>query len=161
MLEPTSPSLTQPATPPGFAYANYTNNVPTADDDETLGYSKNSLWYDTDLENLYLCVDATTGAAVWKIIKYVPSSFDSNTYTASGAVPFSEQIIADSASAIDLEFTFSATDTFSVILKNVGAGAAEFTSSDAETFNGSTNIVLAQGETIVLQSTGANWIRII
>ena len=37
---------------------------PTADDDETLGYSKGSIWiYDGEA---YICVDATESSADWK-----------------------------------------------------------------------------------------------
>lgn len=40
--------------------------APTVDDDETLGYSGLSLWLDTVAPAAYVCLDASTGAAVWQ-----------------------------------------------------------------------------------------------
>jgi hypothetical protein len=42
--------------------------APTVNADTSTGYSVNSLWTDTALDDAYICVDATTGAAVWKKI---------------------------------------------------------------------------------------------
>jgi hypothetical protein len=42
--------------------------APGVNDDTAAGYSVNSLWTDTVLDDGYLCVDATNGAAVWKKI---------------------------------------------------------------------------------------------
>lgn len=40
--------------------------APTVNDDETLAFRVGSLWIDVVADKAYLCVDATTGAAVWK-----------------------------------------------------------------------------------------------
>ena len=45
-----------------------TTTAPTVNDDNTLGYVVWSRWLDTTLGNIYICVDTTTGAAVWKLI---------------------------------------------------------------------------------------------
>lgn len=43
--------------------------APTASDDETQGYSYGSMWLNSDgVQTLYLCLDATEGAAVWRVI---------------------------------------------------------------------------------------------
>lgn len=39
--------------------------APTVNSDTTAGYSVGSLWCDTTADNVYVCIDATTGAAVW------------------------------------------------------------------------------------------------
>lgn len=49
-----------------------TNNLagttaPTVTDDESLGYSVGSLWFDSATGVLYTCSDATIGAAVWAV----------------------------------------------------------------------------------------------
>jgi len=41
---------------------------PDVTDDAAAGYSVNSLWTDTALDDGYLCVDSANGAAVWKKI---------------------------------------------------------------------------------------------
>ena len=44
------------------------SSAPAASDDSALGYSAGSQWYDTTADEIYLCVDATAGAAVWKLL---------------------------------------------------------------------------------------------
>jgi hypothetical protein len=46
--------------------------TPTVTDDETDGYSAGSMWI-VDNEHIYICVDATEGAAVWQFVnKTIP-----------------------------------------------------------------------------------------
>lgn len=40
--------------------------APGTSDDNTAGYAIGSVWIDTTNDNVYTCVDASTGAAVWK-----------------------------------------------------------------------------------------------
>ena len=42
--------------------------APTADDDISDGFVVGSRWVDTDAGNLYVCIDNSSGAAVWRII---------------------------------------------------------------------------------------------
>ena len=41
---------------------------PTTTDDDSAGYSIGSVWVDTSGQQAYICIDATTGSAVWKQI---------------------------------------------------------------------------------------------
>lgn len=41
---------------------------PTVNNDATQGYEVNSRWVDTTAERVYICVDNTTGSAVWVLI---------------------------------------------------------------------------------------------
>lgn len=46
---------------------NYAGSAaPTTADDSAAGYSVGSMWFDTSNDEIYGCVDATEGAAVWK-----------------------------------------------------------------------------------------------
>ena len=46
---------------------NYAASVaPTVNDDSGVGYSVSSFWIDTTADIAYICVDASSGAAVWK-----------------------------------------------------------------------------------------------
>jgi hypothetical protein len=42
--------------------------APAVGDDDTAGYGVGSLWIDTTADTAYVCVDAGTGAAVWRVI---------------------------------------------------------------------------------------------
>jgi hypothetical protein len=42
--------------------------VPGASNDQDEGYTPGSLWINTSLNDVYICCDASSGAAVWKII---------------------------------------------------------------------------------------------
>lgn len=41
--------------------------APTTGDDDADGYSAGSLWVDVTNDNAYICLDASTGAAVWRL----------------------------------------------------------------------------------------------
>lgn len=58
---------TNPSTPIITAPKMSINAVaPTVTDDDTQDYSVNSLWYNETLGTMWVCKDATTGAAVWQ-----------------------------------------------------------------------------------------------
>lgn len=47
-------------------FSNYeATTAPTVSNDTTEGYTVGSRWYDTTADEAYVCLDATTGAAVW------------------------------------------------------------------------------------------------
>jgi hypothetical protein len=47
----------------------YSDRRPDKDDDETQGYAEGSVWHYTDRQRVYLCVDPTEGAAVWRDLR--------------------------------------------------------------------------------------------
>lgn len=49
-----------------FKYNYSASAAPGVNDDNTAGYAVGSAWIDTTADKSYTCVDATTGAAVWK-----------------------------------------------------------------------------------------------
>lgn len=53
--------------------------APTVSSDQAAGYQVGSLWIDQTLDRIYECVDATPGAAIWKLLTPVVDVF-----TASG-----------------------------------------------------------------------------
>ena len=49
--------------------SDYTKVVaPGVNDDSSGSYEIGSIWIDTVLQNAYMCVDASIGTAVWKIM---------------------------------------------------------------------------------------------
>jgi hypothetical protein len=55
------PQVNQVAT----ARSNVTNVAPTVNDDQEAGFSQWSQWIDTTGPDVWMCLDASTGAAVW------------------------------------------------------------------------------------------------
>jgi len=53
---------------------NYSTASPTAANDNTQGYRVFSIWVNTSNSTTYICIDATTGAAVWKKISNYAAS---------------------------------------------------------------------------------------
>lgn len=68
--DPGIAALPQPAPAAGhFGASNMAASAaPGVGDDCADGYSAGSLWYDSANVKLYLCVNASPGAAVWKQI---------------------------------------------------------------------------------------------
>ncbi len=73
------------------------STAPGSGDDEVDGYAPGSLWIDTTNDNVYQCVDASTGAAVWKqldagasaawqLIDYHEFSANAASYTLSSGL---------------------------------------------------------------------------
>lgn len=54
------------AGPLGRVPCKVTNAAPGVNDDNSKGYRQFSQWIDTTGPDLYACLDATQGAAVWK-----------------------------------------------------------------------------------------------
>jgi hypothetical protein len=103
--------------------SNYTSaNTPTVNDDAAQGYSVGSLWITTS-GIAYLCVDATTGAAVWKF-----------AIANTGVVPIPMQFLADgyfrTATGIDIQESQVAFTASSVVLRREKAGISGTTLID-------------------------------
>jgi hypothetical protein len=109
-------------------WVHYQFGVPTIADDDTLGYVVNSRWVLND-GTVYICLDATTGAAVWEL--------------QSNEVPTLSQVLASGKSAnagiIDLDYLdFDTAAAHSVV-------EGELAWNDTE---GTVNLGLKGGTTI-------------
>jgi hypothetical protein len=60
--------------------------APTATDDSAAGYEVGSRWIDTVLDNVWVCVDATATAAIWRILDtWYRSVYTYNMVTSAAA----------------------------------------------------------------------------
>lgn len=66
-------------------------------------------------------------------------------------------LIANSASALTFDLPAASTRTRPYYLKNKNTGLLTIDGNAAETIDGSTTFELAQWESVVLISDGANW----
>ena len=55
---------------------NITSVAPSVNNDNTEGYSIGSRWFDTTADREYICLDNSTGAAVWKDTTVISSDID-------------------------------------------------------------------------------------
>lgn len=56
---------------------------PGSSDDAAAGYTTDSLWMNTTLDRAWVCVDATSGAAIWKIITPYINGFSGHAESSS------------------------------------------------------------------------------
>lgn len=75
--------------------------APTVSDDESLGYGFASRWYDTVAQALYVCWDASAGAADWQLIGGAGSLSDA-TVSAIGALLLDESPVSGHPIALTL-----------------------------------------------------------
>lgn len=64
-------------------WQNIGSGAPTVNDDSTRGYVIGSRWVDTTNGQVYVCVSATAGAAVWRNLSSALSASDGNPATAA------------------------------------------------------------------------------
>ncbi len=55
---------------------------PTVNSDSSAGYAVGSLWINTTLDKVFVCVDASVGAAVWR--SFIDASLSANYATTAG-----------------------------------------------------------------------------
>lgn len=142
---------------------NYTATIaPTVNDDSSLGYSAGSYWYDTVSDDIYFCVDATVGAAVWVIQSSIdPSDLGTaafvNTGTSSGQLPLldSSGLLPSSVTKAPTRQFFQTSGSYSapagckkILVRYQGAGGgggARDTNNGSDGGNTTFNSVVANG----------------
>ena len=91
---------------------------PTGDDDDGDGYAAGSLWFNTTAHEIFLCEDATTGAAVWRQIYPITGGDLSGPAGATdGAIP-----LYDGATGKLLKDSIYTPASFAVAAKGVTNG---------------------------------------
>ena len=71
--------------------------APTQTDDNTQGYAVGSMWIDTVTNSAYVCVDATTGFAVWVGLYYAATQIGEVFFSVDGATLTAELPLTDAA----------------------------------------------------------------
>lgn len=77
--------------------------APTADDDTGDGYAVGSFWLDTTADKAYVCLDATSTAAVWRWISAIPGADVLNATNPSITGSVTETVYAISGTTPALE----------------------------------------------------------
>jgi hypothetical protein len=112
-----TPIIIKPDTTAGnkrWIQINYLNKTdatvaPTVNDDTDVGYDPGSLWVDVTNDNVYICIDATNGAAIWQGVGDGMHFHDGDTlqadginsdggafsFTTSGLVTFSQAVTSN------------------------------------------------------------------
>ncbi len=151
----------------GGVLNNFTSNVnPAASDDDTLGYSAGSLWYNTIDLTLWLCFDANTGAANWNNIwgyastpTLAVNTATSTTYTADVTSYFIKVDATSNNVTVELPPAASVFGRQYVIKRIDSSGNTVTLDPDSgETIDGASNYVLAaQYNGAIIFSDGTEW----
>jgi len=109
----------------GRVYTNGTNLVvlkdtktttnPTVSDDNTAGYSVGSTWWNTTQRRKYECLDASTGAAVWRELTIAPNYvqlWHKNSTIVSGNAVAMTLSASQPYQFYSYQFTAAAADSF-------------------------------------------------
>ena len=112
---------------------------PTVTDDSGSGYAVGSRWIDVTANKEYVCVDATSSAAVWSDTTAGAGGGESNTASNQGAGGVG---LFKTKSGVDLEF------------KNINAGSSKVTITD-DVANDEVDIDIAEGNIVHQNLSGA------
>jgi hypothetical protein len=110
---------------------------PGVGDDDGDGYAIGSWWVNITAQRVWLCEDASTGAAVWLPIyghakvRVVSGTSDTILITDSGGT-----VVYTNASAIAVTLPATFTGTFQFTVVQAGTGVPTVTRSSSDTING-------------------------
>lgn len=128
----------------GASFSIIKNNVfvsgPTVNDDDTAGYTIGSRWYDYVADKEFVCLDYTTGSAVWlettadtsELSQKLISSRSVTTNQTLDGDDLDTTIIVTSGSPT-ITLPDSLDDGFQCTILNVGSGTVDFTTSGSAT----------------------------
>lgn len=137
--------------------------APTTAADTALGYSVGSRWIDVTNDKAYVCVDATTGAAVWKEISLPASPTFTGDVTITANLIFSGQsrhvFVGDNANAkqtagITINQVSGDDEIFSLKAAAVSHGMTDLTEDD--TYGAFAKVSAATGGLLVSAYTEAS-----
>lgn len=98
---------------------------PTATDDESEGYTVQSWWFNDSTDELFLCTDATTNAAVWQNLTAAEIIGGASKAFKTISPPDSNDLVADSASD-----TLNVTETGGIAITGTpGSDTLDFDTS--------------------------------
>lgn len=121
--------------------------APQVTHDNTQGYESGSTWTDATNEAFYFCVDATTGAAVWRLI---PNTASNQTFT--GSQTFAAPVtISDTTTSTSKDTGCLITEGGVGIEENLNVGGNAVIDGDL-TVSGTTTTI----DTATLDVTDAN-----
>jgi hypothetical protein len=67
---------------------NTSTSNPTVNDDTGDGYTVGSHWYNTTADSVFICVDASSGAAIWECVSTTETSASSTTNTSTTSTSY-------------------------------------------------------------------------
>lgn len=121
--------------------------APAATDDSGDGYSIGSLWHDVTNDNVYICIDATASAAIWRPLATVMGTPQATTSGGSKdfTVPTWAKKITLSLNAVSTDGTTNIGvrigDSGGVEDTNYVGGVCDFNGGNADAFSGQFIIV--------------------
>lgn len=104
---------------------------PTVNDDSDDGYAPRSRWYNTVSGDLFLCVDATVGAAVWVLASLTTEDLGTMAIQDANNVAITGGTISGLASGLEVASGGTGATTAAGARSNLGLGTAAVEDSTA------------------------------
>lgn len=140
------------------------SNPPTVNDDNTEGYEVGSRWIDVSNQREYICLETSTGVAVWKVITGPTGAvFSTATKTGAYTATINDHLILCDAVGGSFIITLPAAAVVTGLILHIkkidSSGNTVTIDADAsETIDkGLTAILTAQFEVVSIQSDGTEW----
>lgn len=141
--------------------------APTSTDDTGSGYAPGSIWVDITNDNAYVCLDATSTAAVWERVNYIigtdVQAYDAGLLSIAALTTAADKMIYTTAS--DTYAVTDLTSTARTLLDDTSTSAMRTTlglaiGSDVQAYDaGLADIAgLAVTDGNIIVGNGANWV---
>ena len=138
--------------------------APAVTDDAAAGYEIGSRWIDITGQRSYVCLDATTGAAIWKVLTGPTGAvFNTGTKTGNYTATINDHLILCNASSGSFTITLPAVAIVTGLILHIkkidiSVNTVTIDGDGTETIDkGLTAILTAQFEVISIQSDGTEW----
>lgn len=137
---------------------------PTVNDDEGEGYAQGSIWYNTVSGEIFICVDATDGVAVWVstapqiITDYIGvliETPENGDYTVTLNAPYAMTITETTTQSS----SGTCTMTFKINSTPLGGTANAVSTSEQSQAHSSANSVDAGDNIVITVSSNSNCVR--
>jgi len=136
--------------------------APTVNDDVDLGYNYGSSWFDTVLNQFYICSDPTDGAAVWQLINETSMpALEQGALSGPGAFNLTEYCEAWTSAGTGDALTLADSSKVGQLKKIIYIAEAAGADTGILSLTGYTSITFnAIGDYVLLRWNGTDWIAI-
>ncbi len=138
--------------------------APTVTDDSAAGYETGSRWIDVTGQRAYVCLNATAGAAIWKVLTGpVGAVFNTVTKTGTYTPTINDHLVLCDTTGGSFAITLPPAGTVTGLILHIkkidlNGNTVTIDGDGSETIDkGLTAIITTQFEVVSIQSDGTEW----